>query len=285
MSTLCHSCANEIHEEPVSCRGFCTAVFHLKCCRLPGELLDEINRHSQVFWMCNACAAIITDIRQKKNIKAAYDAGLEKQLSTHTELLGRLKQEILDDLKTEIRSSFAKVSNTALLTPVSSRRSGNMPRIIGSRRLFGKKNNNMPPPMQATGDSVSPSLGNFAVPEPIEKFWIYLSRISRDVTTEQIVELVKNRLNTDDVEVVRLVARNKDVRSMSFISFKAGITMDLKSKALSPSTWPKGMVFREFVDTRKNENFWKPQGQMNLPQTTPNSTSSNAQSPMMEGSQ
>lgn len=284
MSVICHACANDIHEKTIACRGFCNAVFHPKCCHLPSELLDEVDRNRQLFWMCKSCASIMSDIRHSRDIKAAYGAGLEKQLGTHTELLGKLKQEILEDLKIEIRSNFTKLTNTASITPVSSRRSGFMSRTIGSRRLFPRKDNNVPNLMRATGESVSPSLGHFTVPAPVEKFWIYLSRISRDVTPEQIGELAKNRLSTDDVEVIRLVSKNKDVSTMSFISFKVGVSADLTSKALSSSTWPKGMLFRKFVDNRRVENFWKPQGllQINIPQTTPKSANSSHQSSMTE---
>lgn len=280
MSEICHSCTNEIHEDRVTCGGFCTAVFHLKCCRLPSGLLDEINRNKQIFWMCNACAVIMSDVRHKKNVKAAYEAGLEKQLSSHTEILGNLKQQILDELKIEIRSSFSKMSNIAFTTPITSRRSSNVPRTIGSRRLFAKKDNNVPTLIHATGESESPSLGRLTVQQPTKKFWIYLSRISREVTPEQIAELTKRRLSTENIEVVRLVAKNKDIRTMSFISYKVGVEMELKSVALSSSTWPKGMLFREFIDDRKSENFWRPQ--TNFLHTTPNSVNSDDQSPMIE---
>lgn len=134
--------------------------------------------------------------------------------------------------------------------------------------------------MHATGESISPSLGQFTIPAPVNRIWIYLSRIARDVTPEQINELAKVRLSTEDVVVVRLVAMNKDVNSMSFISYKVGVSADLKAKALSSSTWPKGMLFREFVDNRRNENFWKP---TELSQrNSPKSTLRSHQSPMVE---
>lgn len=283
MSVICHACTNDVQEERITCRGFCSAVFHLKCCHLPSEMLDEIDRNRQLFWMCKSCAAIMSDVRHKKNVKAAYDAGLEKQLSGHTELLGKLKLEILEELKIEIRSNFTKLTNTTSTTPVSSRRSGNRSRTIGSRRLFEKKDNNLPPLMTATGDSPSPSLGRLTVPVSKDKFWLYLSRISRDVSAEQITELAKHRLSTEDVEVIRLVAKSKDIQTMSFVSFKVGVSTNLKAKALSSSTWPKGMLFREFVDNRKAENFWKPPGlPINTPQTTPKSSESPHQMPMTE---
>lgn len=84
--------------------------------------------------------------------------------------------------------------------------------------------------------------------------------------------LVLRRLGTDDVEVVRLVAKNRDVNTLSFISFKIGLSANFKDRALSSSTWPRGVYFREFQNLRSNENFWKPQ-------VTPNQTDAIAVNP------
>lgn len=265
MSLVCHSCANDIQDEKINCRGFCKAVFHPKCCGVSMELADQIDRNDQIFWMCKSCTIVMTDVRHRKNIKDAYDAGIEKQLSTHTKLLQQLKMEIMTDLKQEIRSNFTKIVNSSSATPVTSKYIGTLQRTIGSRRLFGRKDNDIPALMRATGDSLSPSFGCLTVPVRAEdKFWVYLSRIAREVTPEQIHRLTQCRLATENVEVVRLVAKNKDIQSMSFISYKVGVSMDLKEKALSSSTWPRGLLFREFVDNRKNQNFWKPEESSNV---------------------
>lgn len=285
MSFVCHSCANDIQGDRIDCRGFCKAVFHPKCCDNNKELWDTVNRNPQIFWMCNSCSIVMNDIRQRKNIKDAYDAGIEKQLSTHTELLEQLKKEIMVELKDEIRSNFTKIVNSSSITPVTTRPTRTLIRTIESRRLFQRKDENVPTLIHATGDSLSPSYGRLTVPIRSDtKFWLYLSRIASDVTPEQISDLVKNRLATQDVEVVRLVARNRDVQSMSFISYKVGVSTDLKTKALSPPTWPKGLLFREFVDNRKNQFFWKPEGVTNVMNVSATSTldKSIGESPMLQ---
>ena len=121
--------------------------------------------------------------------------------------------------------------------------------------------------MEGTSNSVSPSHGVTTVPLPTEKFWIYLSRISPDVTADQIVALANNRLGTSGAEAFRLVAKGRDVSTLSFISFKVSVDAELKAKALSASTWPSGILYREFKDERGN--FWKPQKTVATPQPVP----------------
>lgn len=42
--------------------------------------------------------------------------------------------------------------------------------------------------------------------------------------------------------------------------------MSLREKALSPSTWPIGLVFREFIDRRQSpQYFWRPTGKSQQP--------------------
>ncbi|KAL1381013.1 hypothetical protein pipiens_013780 [Culex pipiens pipiens] len=96
-----------------------------------------------------------------------------------------------------------------------------------------------------------------ATEEEVPRFWLYLSRVSRNVTEAQIAKLAVDRLGVVDVKVKRLVAKGKDVSRMRFISFKVGVHVDLKHKALASATWPDGLVFREFEE-RNAEIFWEP---------------------------
>lgn len=82
-----------------------------------------------------------------------------------------------------------------------------------------------------------------------DKFWLYLSRIRPDTTDNVISAIAKECLETTmDPEVVRLVPKGVDTSGLSFISFKVGLDPVLKNVALDPSTWPDGILFREFEE-------------------------------------
>lgn len=260
MPSICNSCATEITDAHVTCRGFCKEKFHPACCSIDSPAFTEVMTNDQVFWMCKACSILMNDIRMRDSVRVAYESGQKSVLTAHNEIVASLKQEILMELKNEINSNFSKLINSSSMTPRSSKFSASAVISTRRRRLFGKSDRPQPPAaLSGTSDSLSPSFDNFAVRPPSQKFWLYLSRISRDVTTEQVKALASRRLGTDDVDVVRLVAKGRDVSTLSFISFKVGLCENVKQKALSSSTWPRGIVFREFQDTRTNENFWKPQ--------------------------
>lgn len=219
-------------------------------------------KNDQLFWMCKQCTDLMHDVRMKGAVRAAYESGHEKLLTAHNEIVENLKQEILVELKHEIKSNFSSLINSSSMTPRTSLRTTSGIASTRRRRLFGKPSTSKAqskPLMLGTSESLSPSLGNLAATAPRQKFWLYLSRISCDVTVEQVRALVSRRLGTDDVNVVRLVGKGRDVSTLSFISFKIGLNTDVKAKALLPSTWPKGIQYREFIDHRANVNFWKPQ--------------------------
>lgn len=262
MITVCHACATDIIDGFLSCNGFCKAEFHLKCCNIGSTLADELARNKQLFWMCQSCTKLMDDIRFVSSVRAAHETGQKTAVCSHNEIVEKLKSEMMVELKKEIRSNFTALINSSSLTPKSSTRPETAVGTLRSRRLFPNPVTNEPRHQDllvGTGNSLSPSLGTFTVPAPNKKFWIYLSRISRDVSAEQIRDLTAHRLDTQDIEVFRLVANGKNINELTFISFKIGVNYDLKAKALSPSTWPKGILFREFRDNKVYSNFWRPQ--------------------------
>ncbi|KAL1373552.1 hypothetical protein pipiens_018601, partial [Culex pipiens pipiens] len=237
--------------------GYCSAVFHLKCSGVSESLLAAVDGNRQVFWMCRSCTTMLLDMRHRKSVHSAFMSGQESLVDTHSQSVAEMKSE-LTELKAEIRSNFASLKNSNSLTPRSSRRPGDNPDL--RKKLFHDKlepKKQSQPLLQGTGNPVSPSFSSMLVDAPTPKFWLYMTRISRTVTVDQVTKLAVERLGVQDVKVTRLVAKGKDVNTMSFISFKIGMDTSLKEKALATSTWPQGLIFREFED-RSTEIFWAP---------------------------
>ncbi|XP_055527537.1 uncharacterized protein LOC129720127 [Wyeomyia smithii] len=82
----------------------------------------------------------------------------------------------------------------------------------------------------------------------VPKFWLFLSRFSPHATVEEISKLVQRNLDIDEpVEVIKLLKRGVDLKKLSFVSFKVGLGLKWKEKAMQPASWQKGIYFREFV--------------------------------------
>ncbi|XP_062557221.1 uncharacterized protein LOC134222091 [Armigeres subalbatus] len=248
MSLVCSSCANEI--------------FHPRCCGIAADAFEEVMKNKQIFWMCYSCTKLMDDLRFRNTTRAAYEVGQVHALNSHSDIMQNLKLEIMDELKTEIKTNFAKLINSSSFTPKSFKPTDIHPRFTKGRRLFRTIDNAEPTPKPSlqvgTGSTPSPSMGIATVPPYQPKFWLYLSRIARDVSTDQVRALAMKRLASDDIQVIRLVAKGRDINTLSFVSFKVGMNLDLKSKALSTSTWPRGVVYREFTDNRSGANLWRP---------------------------
>lgn len=178
-SIICHACANDVAGEFVPCQGFCNAVFHIECCGTNSELLKEISSHRQIFWLCKSCSNLMSDLRHRRSVQCAFEAGQELSLSHHNRIVEQLKSEILSELKNEISLNFDKLISSSSLTP--SRFTGGSLNI-GGRRLFA--NDPKPAPEKKPGVVVpnaeknsSPSDG-IAVGDEGPRFWLYLSRVA-----------------------------------------------------------------------------------------------------------
>lgn len=93
------------------------------------------------------------------------------------------------------------------------------------------------------------------------KFWLFFTRIKNDVTEDEIRSMVSESLgpDRDTLLVKKLVPAWKDVSLLPFISYKVGIDPELKQRALCPSTWPRGISFREF---QERLDAWEPDRRM-----------------------
>ena len=211
----------------------------------------------------------MSDLRHRRSVQCAFEAGQELSLSHHNRIVEQLKTEILSELKTELSANFAKLMSSNSLTPKSAglrqgglRGSGrrlfeNKPAPPGPQPIPPKHNTRNPDRTATAVNSVVAAGYERTVDDEDSRFWLYLSRVSRNVTEEQITRLAAERLGVEDIKVKRLVAKGKDVSRMRFISFKVGMQADLKHKALASTTWPDGLVFREFEE-RNAEFFWEP---------------------------
>uniref|UniRef100_A0A182J088 Uncharacterized protein n=1 Tax=Anopheles atroparvus TaxID=41427 RepID=A0A182J088_ANOAO len=133
------------------------------------------------------------------------------------------------------------------------------------RRLIDRS----PPPANSApllaGTGLVTSRALLTVPPTEAKFWLYLTRIAPSVPLAEVEAFAREQLGTEDATVVRLLAKDRDPSTLSFISYKVGLSPELRDKALDPTTWPCGMVFREFADSGSSSKTTNSFRQPNLP--------------------
>lgn len=89
------------------------------------------------------------------------------------------------------------------------------------------------------------------------RFWIFFTRIAKHVSADSIRDMVCNSLQSTDIpEVVKLVPRWSNIETLRYVSFKVGVDWQYKDKAVMDSTWPTGLLFREFE--HREFSYWEP---------------------------
>lgn len=236
--------------------AFCDNFIHLRCLTTPASttklnkaFMNIVEENPNLIWMCNECAKLMKMMRFKSTVTSlgnAINAITEKQETVHAEIQKQLTKQ---------GQQIAQLSRRiALSSPC---------RQDPDHVLRG------PPPKRRRDDDSAgnkPLLGGIkiadtnviTVPEPVELFWVYLSRIHPSVQPDAIEKLVKDCLQSEDnVKAIPLVKKGVDTSRLNFISYKVGVDPKFRDAALNVATWPKGILFREFEDLSA-KNLWLP---------------------------
>lgn len=199
-------------------------------------------------FVCPVCR----DELNGKSVRSYIDDKLKSHEPSSHSLPDQVQQ-----LSTLVESLSQKVDSIAAAQnqstrPLSVRNPSSWPRLganRGQKQVITAKTDRGTNAIDLSGLSVASLTPTPAPP----KFWLYLSGFQPLVTTDDVRKIVARCLNvTNSCDVVRLVPRGMDIKNMSFISFKIGLDPSLKQQSLLATTWPSGLLFREFIDEPKN---------------------------------
>lgn len=261
MPTVCEQCASDFTGPAMKCMGFCASQFCCKCSGMTDETHRLMNNNGHMVWMCFACRNILAKTRFSNAVTSVNAANQNIIEALKTEI----KDSILNDIRTEIRTSFKTLVDAVPSTPLAAVPS---PFPLSTRTKRPREidvdddNSTRRPPKLLCGTNTRHSDDNPVAVCPtnaVPDFWLYLSNIQPNVADEQVRTMVNECLGTDNLKLVKLIPRDRDQRTLTFISFKVGISSDLKDKAMSVDTWPLGIRFREFEDhSLPRVGFWRP---------------------------
>lgn len=92
-----------------------------------------------------------------------------------------------------------------------------------------------------------------------DTFSLFLSNIHSYANISDVECMVRKSIGIEDeeeIKVSKLVPSWKDVSQLEYVSFKIVLNVRWKKTALSLSTWPTGIKFREFVCLSRT--IWSP---------------------------
>lgn len=148
-------------------------------------------------------------------------------------------------IKSGVKPAYANVVKNVNRneTPKSSKQS----------RPVGDNKNKTPLVSGTSGNSIgkrlSPPKPRLRTSRKVPEKSIWLGRLHRDTTEEEILEYIKDTLqiiNVDEIQVRKLVKKDRDILEYTFISFKIGCSVEMYERLLDASKWPSYCQIREF---------------------------------------
>ncbi|XP_058838102.1 uncharacterized protein LOC131693870 [Topomyia yanbarensis] len=251
MTSACDHCAKTVKSDDdfIECMGFCKNVVHMQCDKqLNKPFLKKLAENPNLFWMCNECVKLMKFARFRDTVSS---------LGCVIAAIAGKTDDVCAELKAELSKNNQQISHLArkvsTATPVR-------PNSGTSRPPQKRRREDGPDPSSILvgGRKLVDNSNILTVPPPIPLLWMYLSRFHPSVSKETVEKMSKEGLNcNEEIKVIPLVKKGIDVSTLNFISFKVGVHPKYREAALNPDTWPQGILFREFEDSR-TQNIWCP---------------------------
>lgn len=251
----CNICQKVISDDDgVTCRGFCGNSYHMLCVRLDlsHEALEAHRKN--LFWFCDGCADTLSNDGIQK-----FAHHCNHDIAHDNVTLQSLKDDIcgLKEVVNALTTKFESKSLTPSLRAPRRWIADTLPVPNTPKRIRDDGPMNQPnaKPCNIRGTKTASELVKTVAP-PEDLLWIYLSAFHPSTSENDIVNLVRECMDmgTDaQPKVVRLVPKDKDPATLSYVTFKVGVSKALKEIALSMDTWPDNIFFREF-DNSLNSN-------------------------------
>lgn len=256
-SKQCGECKLDVHDlEPVCC-GFCETFYHIRpqCCGFNQRSCKDIFAQGKAMFICANCRielngrsirAYIADVNKNIPPPPSHSDALSVQVQQLSGLVEVLSQKVDNFVCGTDSSAAVREPNTP-----------QWPRLGAKRRRREPVQIQLPYSDRGTK---SVDLSDLSVPfitpaVSAPKFWLYLSGFQPLVTTEDMRKIIERCLEVAaPMDIVRLTPKDKDVSTLTFISFKIGLDPALKDKSLDAASWPIGVRFREFIDRSKNSD-------------------------------
>lgn len=236
----------------MACDGFCSRMFHTECISLSeSDLMTCIARN--IMWFCDECLPKLWEIKNRETVNPEHSADSVVSLDANTSMEAQI---------VKLHADIAKINET-LQDVISRSKSRECDGKNDAHRSLCESNTTQQSKLLLCGTKDStPSFSKCSTSSPScstsRYFWMYFTRIASFTTENDICNLVRESLHYDGyISVRKLVPPWKDAATMDYVSFKVGISKKkFKHMAMDSVTWPKGLRFREFVNTENS--IWEP---------------------------
>lgn len=257
---LCDECLDEFIEQPSPKRKVIQPNFvqlTIDGCKLPPTNDSPSNKISSVK---PTTQKLIESLHAELKNNTATISALKSSVDSMHGTINQQKVSLDESIKSSLTGthslieSIKKQSYSNILKGVSNRRNdGETPK---SSRTPSTSVRNQPkvPAVSGTstnvlGKPLSPITSKPKVQRKMPEKAVWISKLHRDTSEEEILLYVKEKLGiaeVDRLEIRKLVKKDRDISTYSFVSFKIGCPANLLDTLLDVKNWPQYCQIREF---------------------------------------
>ena len=175
MESSCVQCSKSVRNlEFIKCH-FCEQTAHTKCIGWTISNLDFVYNQSKLLWFCNDCVSSLDQLKARNSSPTVVNLA-----STVSECVNNCLTEIklaLDQTNRALKVLSDQINSSSAAKPRSNRSTNKRPRDVG----FEATPNGRPSPALLGGTRKITNTTKVVdtVPKPVDKFWLYISRIRR----------------------------------------------------------------------------------------------------------
>lgn len=250
---VCRKCSLSIDPNAdlyTVCEGDCACFFHAACVCLSEKDLCVLS--SNIVWMCDDCMGRFRRVRD----------GVASDVPDDTTANNEINKSSIEDEVKELKNTVAGIIET--LSKMVPAASTNDPPPVHSTPVSSftlLNGTNACGTSMEDNESASESVRQRRRTIDDQHFSLLLTNIDASVVEDDIHGMVSQALGIGEhdpecIDIVKLVSNWKSQKILDYVSFKIVLHKRWKLKAMNPSTWPKSVKFREFIN--RHNDTWKP---------------------------
>lgn len=238
----CPSCKKTISaDDSVTC-FVCSNSFHgVECCGLTRTTFKVIRDYECVKYCCNNCNSSSLAATITTNFKHLSDTLSSSSSTSSSSNYDNLIKKI-DFLSTEVSNVKKLVNMDNNGTPIRNQSE--------KRLLNGSKRIKLTPQRQVLSDVIhgASEIESSAPIKVIEETeWFHVSRFDPEQDDEEMKKWLTKILDTPEVQVAKLIPKNRSKEELSFVSYKIGVLKSKRTTVLNPQIWPRNVTVKPFV--------------------------------------
>lgn len=270
--SVCIKCKVIVVENFFVCAGECRHLIHYVCAGLKKPAYEAISSIPNFSWRCDDCIDVFKN-QNEKNEK------LQKSIESISTIVNTLKET-----SSVINNKIDKIIKPTFHSSSTHTNSPKQPNYVPAQNTRSKQSKqiekNSTTPITTT-PTASHSVSNFSmrrvdedVPnnviigsdtmnsslrtvEPLK--WLFISRLYKDVSAEDVKTFIQEKFGIIDGKfaLVKMNPKLSIDESREYVSFKLGVPNNNFEDLLNPSSWPAGVLIKEFVyrGNKSNRRF------------------------------